>query len=71
MVVQLASESFGILTSRGIAAWALAGAVAYFYFYLPEQRAEKQAMVSSVILELCSCKEIKNRNWRNNSAVQV
>jgi hypothetical protein len=44
--VQLASESFGIFSSRGIAAWLVAGAVAYVYVYVPSQRAEREEMVS-------------------------
>jgi hypothetical protein len=43
--LQLASESFGFLTSRGMAAWAVAGVAAYVYFVVPKQREERDAMV--------------------------
>ena len=43
--MQFASESFGFLTSRGLAAWAIAGTAAYVWIVLPQQREERAAMV--------------------------
>lgn len=48
--VQIAAESFGFLTSRGMAAWAVAGAAAYVYFVVPKQREEREIMVRNLVL---------------------
>jgi hypothetical protein len=56
--MQLAQESFGFLTSRGLAAWAVAGMAAYIYFVVPQQREERDAMVRapSVVFNVrCLC----------------
>ena len=43
--MQVLTESVGIFTSRGAAAWAVAAAAAYVYFVVPQQREEREAMV--------------------------
>lgn len=48
--VQLASESFGFFSVRGVAAWTVAGVAAYLYIVLPAQKEEKQAMVRMAAL---------------------
>ena len=45
LCMQWAGESFGFLTSRGMAAWVIAGGAAYVFFVVPKQREEREAMV--------------------------
>lgn len=45
LCMQAVSETVGIFTSRGAAAWAVAAAAAYVYFVVPQQREEREAMV--------------------------
>lgn len=47
--LQLASESFGFFSLRGVAAWTVAGVAAYLYIVLPAQKEEKQTMVRAVL----------------------
>ena len=44
-ISKLINESFGFIGKRNLAAWALATGLAYVYFVVPAQNAEKEAMV--------------------------
>ena len=58
--MQFATESFGFLTSRGMAAWAVAGAAAYVYFVVPKQREEREVMVCLIAISLHSCLTVRS-----------
>lgn len=49
------AESFGVRGSKNLTSWMLAGGLAYFLIYLPEQKRQQEIQVGQVQCISSSC----------------